>query len=41
MTVKNQELYNVIEKLPEELSVKVLDYIEYLMFSNANNNAPE
>lgn len=41
MTVKNQELYNVIEKLPEELSIKVLDYIEYLKFSNATNNAPK
>lgn len=26
MTVKNQELHNVIEKLPEELLIKVLDY---------------
>ena len=25
MTVKNQELYNVIEKLPEELSVKSIE----------------
>ena len=41
MTVKNQELYNIIEKLPEELSIKVLDYIEYLKFSNATNNAPK
>ena len=41
MTVKKQELYNVIEKLPEELSIKVLDYIEYLKFSNATNNAPK
>ena len=41
MTVKKRELYNVIEKLPEELSIKVLDYIEYLKFSNATNNAPK
>ena len=41
MTVKKQELYNVIERLPEELSIKVLDYIEYLKFSNAINNAPD
>ncbi len=41
MTVKNQELYNIIEKLPEELSIKVLDYIEYLKFSSATNNAPK
>ena len=41
MTIKKQELYNVIERLPEELSIKVLDYIEYLKFSNVTNNAPE
>lgn len=33
MTMKQKELYNVIESLPEELSNKVLDYIEYLKFS--------
>ena len=33
MTVKQKELYNVIESLPEELSNKVIDYIEYLKFS--------
>ena len=41
MTIKKQELYNVIERLPDELSIKVLDYIEYLKFSNVTNNAPE
>lgn len=41
MTIKKQELYNAIERLPEELSIKVLDYIEYLKFSNVTNNAPE
>ncbi len=41
MTLKKQELYNLIEELPEELSTKVLDYIEYLKFSSAANNAPE
>lgn len=30
-----------MEKLPEELLIKVLDYIEYLKFSNAINNAPK
>lgn len=39
MTVKQQELYNMIESLPEELSIKVLEYIEYLKFSNAINNS--
>lgn len=33
MTIKQKELYNVIESLPEELSNKVVDYIEYLKFS--------
>ncbi len=41
MTAKKQELYDVIERLPDELSIKVLDYIEYLIFSNTANNAPE
>ena len=41
MTMKQKELFNIIEALPEELSIKVLDYIEYLKFSNATNNAPE
>lgn len=41
MTVKKQELYNVIETLPEELSSKVIDYIEYLKFTAATNQAPE
>ena len=33
MTMKQKELYNVIESLPEELTNKVVDYIEYLKFS--------
>ena len=33
MTVRQKELYDVIESLPEELSNKVIDYIEYLKFS--------
>lgn len=41
MTNKQKELYNIMEKLPEELLIKVLDYIEYLKFSNAINNAPK
>ena len=41
MTVKKQELYNIIEELPEELSSKVLDYIEYLKFSIVVDNAPQ
>ena len=41
MTVKKQELYNIIEELPKELSIKVLDYIEYLKFYIIVNNAPQ
>lgn len=41
MTVKQQELYNVIESLPEELSNKVVDYIEYLKFTYSISKAPE
>ena len=33
MTMKQKKLYNEIEKLPEELSNKVIDYIEYIKFS--------
>ena len=32
MTMKQKKLYNEIENLPEELSNKVIDYIEYLKF---------
>ena len=41
MNVKKQELYNIIEELPKELSIKVLDYIEYLKFYIIVNNAPQ
>ena len=41
MTMKQKELYNVIEKLPEELLVKALDYIEYLKFSTLTNQIPK
>ena len=41
MTVKKQELCNIIEELPEELSMKVLDYIKYLKYTTIINNAPQ
>ena len=41
MTAKNKELYNIIKALPEELSNKVLEYIEYLKYSEIMNTAPE
>lgn len=40
MTMKQKEVYNAIQKLPEDLLAKVIDYIEYLRFSNLTNNAP-
>ena len=41
MTIKQKELYNVLESLPEELSNKVVNYIKYLKFSYMTNNAPD
>ena len=41
MTVRNQELYNIIETLPEELSNKVLEYIDFLKYAEITNKAPE
>ena len=40
MTVRKQELYNVVEALPEELSNKVLEYIEYLKYTDVINTRP-
>lgn len=41
MTARKQELYNVIETLPEELSNKVMEYIEYLKYSMITSKAPK
>ena len=41
MTVRKQELYDIIETLPEELANKVLEYIEYLKYTEVINNAPQ
>jgi len=41
MTTKQQEICNIIETLPEELSNKVLDYIEYLKYTVALSTAPK
>jgi len=41
MTAKKQELYNIIETLPEEISNKVMEYIEYLKYTEITNNAPQ
>ena len=42
MSTEKQELYNMIDTLPEELSDKVIDYVEYLRFVYVMNesNAP-
>ena len=39
MTLKQKELCNIIEELPDELSNKVLDYIEYLKYTMTINSA--
>lgn len=41
MTVRNQDLYNMIETLPEELSNKVMEYIKYLKYQEVVNKVPE
>lgn len=41
MTMKQKELYNAIEKLPDDLLTKAIDYIEYLKFSASMNQIPE
>ena len=41
MTMRQKNLYNVIINLPDELSDKVIEYIDYLKFSYVKNNAPE
>jgi len=41
MSAQKQELYTIIENLPEELTPKIIDYVEYLRFSYVMKNAPE
>jgi len=43
MLTQKQELYNAIETLPDELSDKIIDYIEYVKFSYilTHDNIPE
>jgi len=41
MSPKKQEICDILETLPEELSNKVIDYIEYLKFTTITNQAPE
>ena len=39
MSTQKQELYNMIDTLPEELLDKVIDYVEYLRFVYVMNEA--
>ena len=41
MTVRKQEICDIIETLPEELLIKVIDYIEYLKYTEVTNQVPE
>lgn len=41
MSSEKQRLYDEIDTLPNSLTNKVIDYIEYLKFSYADNKAPE
>ena len=41
MTHRKQQICDIIETLPEELSNKVIDYIEYLKFTAKINQEPE
>ena len=41
MSIERQELLKSIETLPEELIIKLLDYMEYLKFTSVINNVPE
>ena len=39
MSTEKQKLYNEIEKLPEELTNQVINFIEYLKFSYVDTEA--
>lgn len=41
MAVRNQELYKIIETLPEELLNKVLEYIDFLKYIEITSKVPE
>ena len=41
MSIEKQKLYNEIETLPEELTNKVINFIEYLKFSYVDTEAPD
>lgn len=41
MTNQKQELIESIESLPEELTSKVIDYMQYIKFTYIINKAPD
>ena len=41
MSIEKQKLLKSIEELPEELANQVLDYMEYVKFMYAINQAPD
>ena len=41
MTMKQKELYDIIQTLPEEFSNKVIEFIEYLKYTDVINKGPE
>lgn len=41
MSIEKQRLYNEIEALPDELVTQVINFMEFLKFSNVNIDGPE
>lgn len=41
MSIEKQRLYNEIETLPDELVTQVINFMEFLKFSNVNIDGPE
>jgi len=41
MSIEKQRVIETLENLPEELTNKIIDYIEYLKFEYVNSKAPE
>ena len=41
MSIEKQKLYNEIEKLPEELTNQVINFIEYLKLTYIDTEAPD
>ena len=41
MSIEKQRILNEIETLPEELTKQVIDFIEYLKFSQISMEAPD